>query len=96
MKAIAIHVGSGKDYGKESSNIKYVIEHLRDPVIPVPATLSKTEEKDKTKWFVYTEAYKRYMDRKENLEFGKRKLYSLLWGQCTQMMKNEFQATTDE
>ena len=49
LKAIAIHVGSGKDYGKEASNIKYVIEHLKDPVIPEPATLSSTEAKDKTK-----------------------------------------------
>ena len=78
MKAIAIHVGSGKDYGKEASNIKYVIEHLKDPVIPVPATLSSNKAKDKTKWFIYTEEYKRYLDRKDNLVFGKRKLYSLL------------------
>ena len=71
MKAIAIHVGSGKNYGKEASNIKYVIEHLKDPMIPEPATLSSTDARDKTKWFIYTEAYKRYLDRKENLEFGK-------------------------
>ena len=93
LKAIAIHVGSGRDYGKESSNIKYVIEHLKDPPITEPEALSANEAKDKTKWFQYTEEYKRYLDRKENLEFGKRKLYSLIWGQCTQMMKNELQAT---
>ena len=95
LKAIAIYVGSGKEFGKEASNIKYVVEHLKDPIITKPTELSSTESKDKTKWFIYTEEYKRYLDRKENLEFGKRKLYSLLWGQCTQMMKNELQATAN-
>ena len=95
MKAITIYVGSGKEYGKESSNIKYVIEHLKDPTISEPTELSNADAKDKTKWFIYTEEYKRYLDRKENLEFGKRKLYSLICGQCTQMMKNKLQATTN-
>ena len=71
MKAIAIYVGAGKEYGKESSNIKYVIEHLKDPSISEPTALTATEAKDKTTWFKYTEEYKRYLDWKENLEFGK-------------------------
>ena len=35
------------------------------------------------------------MDKKESLEAGKKKSYSSLWGQCTQMMKNELEACTD-
>ena len=95
QKAIAIYVGSGKDCGREASNIKCVLEHQKDPTIIEPTELTSTEAKNKTVWFTHTEKYKRFLDKKENLESGKRKLYSLLWGQCTQMMKNELQATSD-
>ena len=95
LKAIAIHVGSKGDYGKSASNIKYVIENLKDPDLDPPSRISATDAKDNTKWFEYTEQYKRYLDRKEGLEAGKKKLYSLLWGQCTQLMKNELQAMDD-
>ena len=35
------------------------------------------------------------MDRKEGSETGEKKPCSLLWGQCTQSMKNELQAVAD-
>ena len=35
------------------------------------------------------------MDKKESLKCGKKKLCSSIWGQCTQMMKNELEATTN-
>ena len=35
------------------------------------------------------------MDKKDSLEAGKKKLCTSIWGQCTQMMKNELEATTD-
>ena len=95
LKAIAIYVGSGKEYGKQASNIKNIVEHLEDPELLPPTPLSATEEKKKTSWFIYTEEYKRYMDKKENLDAGKKKLYSLVWGQCTQMMKNELETCTN-
>ena len=35
------------------------------------------------------------MIKKDGLEAGKKKLHSLTWGQCAQMMKNELEAATD-
>ena len=35
------------------------------------------------------------MDREEDLESGKKKLYTLIWGQCTKLMKNELKAMSN-
>ena len=50
-KAIAIHVGTGKECGKEASDMKCAIEHPEDPDIQPPTPLSSTDEKKKTLWF---------------------------------------------
>jgi hypothetical protein len=35
------------------------------------------------------------MDRKEGLITGKKKLYTLIWGQCTKLMRNELEAMSN-
>ena len=61
-----------------------MIEHLSDPEIKPPDDLNSEDEKNKTSWFKCTEEFKRHVDKKESLEFGKKKSCSLIWGQCTQ------------
>ena len=34
---------------------------------------------------------KRYLDKEERYQADKKKLYNLVWGQCTEMMKNELE-----
>ncbi len=38
---------------------------------------------------------KRFLDKEEGLERGKKKLYTLVWGQCSEIMKNELEARKD-
>ena len=52
LKAMAIHAGTGKDFGREASNLKCVIEHLEDPEVKPPESLSSNDMKNKTLWFI--------------------------------------------
>ena len=47
LKAMAIHVGSKGDHGKSASNIKCVIEQLKDPDLDPPTRLTDNEAKNK-------------------------------------------------
>ena len=50
---------------------------------------------DPIKMYKWQEKYKRYCNKIEEFNSGKKKLYTLLWGQCTQIMKNELQAVDE-
>ena len=79
----------------EVSNLKCVMECLDDLELKPPDDLSSTDMKNKTLWFKCTEVHKKCLDKKDSSEAGKKKLCSLVWGQCTQMMKNELEATAN-
>ena len=89
-EAIAHYVG--KEYGRNADLIKYVVEHEEDPDLDEPADISEDDQKNKLKMFKWQEQMKRYTDKEEGLNTGKKKLYTLIWGQCTQVMKNELEA----
>ena len=91
LKQIAIYVG--KEYGKQADLIKFVVENEKDPEIDKPADISTSDQNNKLKMFMWQEQAKRYMDRKEGLELGKKKLYTLIWGQCTKAMQNELETS---
>ena len=85
-----------KKFGREASDLKcIIIEHLEDPEVKLPESLSSNATKNKTLWFIHTEECKCHMDKKESLEACKKKLHSSIWGQCTQMMKNKLEAMTN-
>ncbi len=93
LKQVIIYVG--KEYGKNADAIKYVAQHLEDPDLNKPDEISDAEAKNKMLWFEWQEKMKRWMDRQEGLETGKKKLYTLVWGQCTKLMQNEIEASND-
>jgi hypothetical protein len=93
LKQIAIYVG--KEYGKNADAIKYVVENLEDPDLNPVEDISVTDQKNSLMMFHWQEKVKQYMDREEGLESGKKKLYTLIWGQCTKLMKNELEATSN-
>ena len=92
IKQIAISVG--KEYGKNADLVKYVVEHEQDPDLNEPDDISPEEQKNRLKMFKWQESVKRYLDREEGLTTGKKKLYTLIWGQCTKVMQNELEATS--
>ena len=92
IKQIAIYVG--KEYGKNADLVKYVVEHEEDPDLDEPDDISPEDQKNCLKMFKWQESVKRYLDREEGLKTGKKKLYTLIWGQCTKVMQNELEATS--
>ena len=90
LKQIIIYVG--KEYGKNADAVKYVAQHLEEPDLHKPDAISDNDAKNKMKWFEWQEQMKRWMDRNEGLESGKKRLYTLVWGQCTKLMQNEIEA----
>ena len=93
IKQIAIYVG--KEYGKNADLIKFVVEHEKDPDLEEPEDITNEEQKNRLKMFKWQESVKRYLDRQEGLSTGKKKLYTLIWGQCTRVMQNELEAMSD-
>ena len=73
--------------------IIHVVENLEDPVIPQPEDLPKGTKGVQQK--IWEEKIKRYVEKEEVLEQGKRKLYMLLWGQCTDIMHTELKSLPD-
>ena len=68
LKALATFVGTGKDFGREASDLKCVIEHLEDPEMKPPDDLDGNDTKVKTLWFKCTEACNRHLDKMDSLE----------------------------
>ena len=84
-----------KEYGKNADAIKYVVEHLEDPDLNPVEDISAADQKNRLEMFQWQERLKQYMDCEEGLESGKKKLYILIWGQCTKLMKNELKAMSN-
>ena len=82
-------------YSKCSDLIKHLIENGKDAEIKPPTEISATDAKNKIKWYHYCKEYDNWIEKKNNYEDGKKKLYSLLWGQCTLMMQHEIEAMED-
>ena len=49
-------VTASKDFGKDSSNSKCVIEPLEDLDLEEPDSMTEDEQKDRLKWFTRTES----------------------------------------
>ena len=65
-KAMAAFLGTGKDFGKEASNLKCIMEHLDDPELKPPDDFPSTDSKNETPWFKCTEAHRQHMDKKDS------------------------------
>ena len=60
------------------------------PTLEEPKDVSKNATSIKK--CLWEEHVKRYIDKEEALEEGKKKLYMLLWGQCTDVMQTELKS----
>lgn len=86
-KAIGEYVG--RVYGKE---MKSLVLHLKegDPEEPDYPD-SKGTEKHKAIW---SKLYDRYLKKQEVYDDYKAKVFTVIMGQCTKVMKNEVEGTT--
>ena len=84
--------GSGKDCSEEASDIKCVMEHLKDSTPNPPTSLDGNNTGNKILWFIHT---KECNDTWTKKNLARKKLHSLTWGQCTKMMKSKSQAASD-
>ena len=87
IKKIAVYVG--KEYGQNADMMKHIVKHEKEPELEEPNDLTTTEQKDQLKMFKWKEVVRRHMDKLESLESGKKKSHTSIWGQCSDVMKNE-------
>lgn len=87
-----IEVFIGSSFGKYADQIKHVFQYREDPDLDEPKEISEEDAQHKIKYLKYQEKYKRYLDREEGVVAAKKKLYNILWGQCTKLMQGEIKA----
>ena len=91
---MATFVGTGKDFGREASNLKHVTEHLEDPETKEPDESSGNDSKNKTPRFKCMEAHKQHFDKMDSPEAGKKVAFLNLETVHTND-ENELEATTN-
>jgi hypothetical protein len=83
-KEIALYVGRTYTYG---GDMKIAVESLAMPTLKVPtdppATATKTEE------LIWKKKVEEYVRRESYLEENIKSLFSLVWGQCTDIMRQK-------
>jgi hypothetical protein len=86
-KEITLYVGRTYTYGGE---IKIAVESLAMPTLKVPmdpaAGATKTEE------LIWKKKVKEYVRRETYFEENVKSLFSLVWGQCTDIMRQKVEA----
>jgi len=90
LRKIATYVG--KEW-RNGDLLKYVVEHLERPQLMEPEDVN--ENASRAEQFKWQERFKRFLEKEEAVESGIKKLYSLIWGQCTEVMRNELKASPD-
>ena len=94
LREIAIFVG--KEY-KHGNDIANVVESLKIPDIDVdkpetPSVPIGSTKLDPTDEAIWKEEVKLFVQRKSSLSMNLKKLYALIWGQCSDGMRAEIEA----
>ena len=84
-KEIAEYVGTNFDNGDD---VRYTIENNKRPDFPKPV---KPRNSDETDELIWKKEVDQFVKRREMLEKNLRKLYSLVWGQCTDVMRERLE-----
>mmetsp|Transcript_21327 Transcript_21327/g.32629 ORF Transcript_21327/g.32629 Transcript_21327/m.32629 type:complete len:175 (+) Transcript_21327:65-589(+) len=80
-----------KEMGKYGYDMEYVVESLKEPTLDKPDKLD--EDADDTDKEIWKHEYKEYVKRKSALAGNIRKLYTILWGQCSEWMQAELKGS---
>ena len=90
IENIKIYIGSKY---KCPDMMIHILDHMESPKIEEPEDIAKNAPAIKKK--IWEERVKRYIEKEETLEEGKKKLFLLLWGQCTDIMQTEIRSLQD-
>ena len=90
MKQIAEYVGT--EY-RNGGDIRSTIEHNVRFAIPMPLAPSGTN--DEVEKMILTKKVDAYVKRDSILDENIQKAYSLMLGQCTELLKSKLKTTTD-
>jgi hypothetical protein len=82
MKEIALYVGRTYTYG---GDIKIAIESLAMPTLKVPT--DPAVGATKTKELIWKKKVEEYVRRETYLKENVKSLFSLVWGQCMDIMR---------
>jgi hypothetical protein len=85
---LANYVGSKYEHGGEIRNL---IKNLTAIVIPQPADLPLVPAPTATQQKIWELKITAYVKKEAKIEDNVRKLYSLIWGQCTDVMKSKLE-----
>jgi hypothetical protein len=86
-KEVAEYVGRTYKYG---SDVRLAIDNLEQKPIPLPSDPPATATRTKTK--VWELEVTEYVRRKSHLDENLKTLYSLIWGQCTDVIQARIEA----
>ena len=87
-KEISEYVGRTYKYG---GDIRLAVINLQPPVIAMPA--DPPEEATETQKVVWKTRVQQFIAREDKLDENLRNLYSLIWLQCTDIMRQKVEAT---
>eukprot|EP00549_Striatella_unipunctata_P019332 CAMPEP_0118708552 /NCGR_PEP_ID=MMETSP0800-20121206/21974_1 /TAXON_ID=210618 ORGANISM="Striatella unipunctata, Strain CCMP2910" /NCGR_SAMPLE_ID=MMETSP0800 /ASSEMBLY_ACC=CAM_ASM_000638 /LENGTH=366 /DNA_ID=CAMNT_0006611805 /DNA_START=53 /DNA_END=1150 /DNA_ORIENTATION=+ len=76
-----------KEMGRYGYDMEYVVETMKEPILQKPEKLG--EDADETDKEIWKHECKEYVERKSALAGNLRKLYTILWGQCSEWMQAE-------
>jgi hypothetical protein len=77
---------------KKGSDARLAIENLSMPVLVLPA--DPADNKNKTLKRIWEKEVDEYVERKTYLADNVQTMYSLVWGQCTDVMRQKVEALT--
>ena len=80
------------------ADVRQAIEEGKKPSLPKPRKPEPPEEEttlDETDEMIWKKQVDYYVKRVSTLDSNLRKLYSLIWGQCTDVMREKLEALDD-
>jgi hypothetical protein len=86
-KEIAEYVGRNYKYGGDA---RLIVENLARPILPEPE--DPPEKASATKKRIWEKQVDAYVLRQTHIEEHIKSLYSLVWGQCTDIMRQKLEA----
>ncbi len=96
MKALQVYVAANFRHG---GDIGWMLKHEKEFQFtrpnPPTSTSTTTRSQDSLDQDIYKEQIKGYVARKQKYDENKDKLYSVIWGQCSDSMQSRIQSNTN-
>ena len=102
----ALRVYCASHFQRDVNYLDTMFKELKTATVPVPIKPQPVEQTlddgstivipaDDTLLDVYRKTVEKYPDRTERLEASVRSVYTIIWGQCSELMRNKIREATD-